>query len=132
MNTSEARRLLKKSGFYIARMIGNKMEVWTNGKDEMRMGTTSSLMSPADALKLKSIAKRAAQRPLIFSRRDATIGQRVRTAVEWFKVPKGTTGTIIEDYESGVMVQWDIQHYGKPILDGFDMDTELHFLEAIS
>lgn len=56
------------------------------------------------------------------------MGTRVRTLVAFFNVPKGSEGVIDEDYQTGVMVRWDLPH---KIRDGFDKETELHFLEKV-
>lgn len=44
-------------------------------------------------------------------------------------VPAGTRGTIYENYQNGVMVEWHLPHppYGRPLMDGFGED-ELHYL----
>lgn len=81
---------------------------------------------------------------------QAKVGVRVKSLVPFSCVPKGTHGIIDEDYHYDVMVAWDIP---KGILkrtprfnvedpstwsirtgvlrDGFDKQTELHFLEVI-
>jgi hypothetical protein len=77
---------------------------------------------------------------------EANIGTRVRTLMDFAGVPKGTEGVIDQDYKHGVMVAWDLP--GRPlpagyskysaayvtnriIRDGFDKDTELHYLELV-
>ena len=80
---------------------------------------------------------------------DAEIGKRVRSLKDFDSVPKGTEGVIDEDYGTGIMVAWDLDHYPipkgyrefdkntpigeKPYLlrDGFDKKWELEFLEVI-
>jgi hypothetical protein len=59
---------------------------------------------------------------------QATVGTRVRALVKFFRVPAGSEGVIDEDYGTGVMVAWDLPH---KIRDGFDKETELHFLEKV-
>lgn len=77
---------------------------------------------------------------------QARIGTRVRTKVELSGVPRWTHGIIDEDYGSGVMVAWDLPARPLPpgyfthdargaaaglLRDGFDKETELHFLEIV-
>lgn len=78
---------------------------------------------------------------------EATIGTRVKTTVAFFGVPEGTEGVVDEDYGSDVMVAWDLPNRplpegysefdGRPTIvsrilrDGFDKETELHFLERV-
>jgi hypothetical protein len=57
---------------------------------------------------------------------EATVGTRVRTNVAFCDVPAGSEGVITGDYETGVYVTWDLPHKFR---DGFDKETELHFLE---
>lgn len=67
---------------------------------------------------------------------EATIGTRVRSNREFAGVPKGSLGIIVEDYGSGVMVEWQyeqteqILHY-RPLRDGFSKDYDLQFLDKI-
>ena len=79
------------------------------------------------------------------TRDEAKVGTRVRALVEVSDVPKGTAGVIDEDYGRGVMVAWDVParplprghraYDGGPAVatgilrDGFDKESELHFLE---
>jgi hypothetical protein len=65
--------------------------------------------------------------------KEAKIGTKVRSLVEFADVPKGTTGTIDEDYGKGVMVAWELDKWPKdrPLRDGFDKKDELVFLEVI-
>lgn len=62
---------------------------------------------------------------------EALVGAHVKTNVEFSGVPAGTVGVIIEDYGTGVMVQWALQSQpaGWPLRDGFDKKTELQFLD---
>lgn len=78
---------------------------------------------------------------------EAQIGTRVRSLRDFSCVPCGTEGVIDQDYISGVMVAWDLkdqplpegyrEHDGRPAIqhgllrDGFDKETELHFLEVV-
>lgn len=75
------------------------------------------------------------------------VGSRIRSLVNFSGVPKGTQGVIDEDYGSGFMVAWDLpkrplpigySHYDEVpairsgiLRDGFDKNTELHFLEEL-
>jgi hypothetical protein len=60
------------------------------------------------------------------------LGRKVKSLVDFCNVPKGTTGTIDEDYGTGIMVRWDLDNgYWKPLRDGFDKESELHYLEII-
>jgi len=86
---------------------------------------------------------------------ESVVGTRVKSLVDFSGVAKGTEGIIDEDYDSGVMVAWDlpdrplppnyhftgkrldVNHYftGKRqniLRDGFDKEDELHFLEVVS
>lgn len=78
---------------------------------------------------------------------EARIGVRVKSLVDFSGVPKGTNGVIDEDYDTGVMIAWDLPsqplpigysfHTGKPTVvsgilrDGFDKENELHLLEKV-
>lgn len=78
---------------------------------------------------------------------EAQIGVRVRTTVPFAGIAPNTEGVIDEDYITGVMVAWDLpnsplpegysEHNGCPMIvtgilrDGFDKDTELHFLQEV-
>ena len=81
------------------------------------------------------------------TRHQARLGVRVKTKVELSGIPKWTEGVIDEDYDTGVMVAWDLPHrplppgyrsnHGRPaeahlLRDGFDKETELHFLERVT
>ena len=77
------------------------------------------------------------------------IGTQVKTKVGFSGVPKGTKGLIVEDYGTGLTVAWDLpdrplpqntpEEIAKmyavnpqcPLRDGFDKETELHFLEEL-
>ena len=81
------------------------------------------------------------------------VGQKVKSLRDFMDIPKGTIGVIDELYNlgpigsGGFMVAWDLpdkplpKNYikwdGKPaichkyIRDGFDIETELQFLEII-
>ncbi len=79
--------------------------------------------------------------------RDAVVGARVRSKRAFQGVPKATEGLIDEDYDTGVMVAWDLRDRplpanwrytgqwagkpGVPLRDGFDKLTELHHLEVV-
>lgn len=81
------------------------------------------------------------------TRDEARVGVRVRSRVEFPGVPKGTEGVVDEDYQTGVMVAWDLpdrplpagysRYDGKPAVstgilrDGFDKETELGLLERV-
>ena len=60
---------------------------------------------------------------------EATVGARVRSNVEFSCVPTGSPGRIVEDYGTGVMVEWDLPSNYKPLTDGFDKETELKYLD---
>lgn len=79
---------------------------------------------------------------------EAKVGTRIRTLRAFVSVPEGTEGVIDEDYETGVMVAWDLKdqplpdgyhrHDGRSAIqtgflrDGFDKQTELQFLERVN
>lgn len=81
-------------------------------------------------------------------RQDATVGTRVRTDVEFPGVPRYTEGVIDEDYDTGIMVAWNLPdrplppgyraHAGQGYMktgilrDGFSKDRELHYLEVVT
>lgn len=60
---------------------------------------------------------------------EAVVGTRVRSNIDFACVPAGTPGIITEDYGTGVMVEWQMESNFKPLSDGFDKETELHFLD---
>lgn len=60
-----------------------------------------------------------------------SVGDKVRSLVEFSLVPKGTTGTIVEDYGTGLTVRWDLDFSFKPLEDGFDKQRDLQFLELV-
>jgi hypothetical protein len=59
------------------------------------------------------------------------VGTQVRANRSFVGVPLGTMGIIKEDYGSGVMVEWiDLEGEGwEPLVDGFDKQTELQYLD---
>lgn len=75
---------------------------------------------------------------------EAQVGVRVKALRPFQGVPEGTEGVIDQDYETGVMVAWDLPEHplpegyvaydGKPAIatgilrDGFDKGNELQFL----
>ena len=79
--------------------------------------------------------------------KDAVVGVKVKSRVEFAGVPKGTEGVIDQDYGAGVMVAWDLpnrplpKNYcrfdGKPAVvsgilrDGFDKKNELQLLKRV-
>ena len=92
------------------------------------------------------------------NKEDIKIGQRIKSLRDFFDVPKGTEGVIdelyslereneqnvIEERFTGIMVAWDKpagilpknykEHDGKWTSwtrDGFDIETELKYLEVI-
>ena len=83
------------------------------------------------------------------NREDIKIGLRVRTNVSFSGVPSGTEGVLDEQYDSGrgITVAWDLpgkrlppgyrEYDGRPAIasgilrDGFNVDTELCFLEVV-
>lgn len=129
MRTAEARRALKKAGFYIARVMpGINLEVWTNGRAEIRLGQSPTLGSP-EAAKIRTMLRDAIpEKKTVFSPRQATMHTRVRALIDFQEVPNGTTGTIDEVYATGFMVKWDLP---QSLRDGFDAKTEMQFLERI-
>jgi hypothetical protein len=78
---------------------------------------------------------------------QAKVGTRVRSLRDFSGVRKGTEGIIDADYNTGVMIAWDLpgrplpkgyrKYDGKPAIqtgilrDGFDKETELEFLEVV-
>lgn len=78
---------------------------------------------------------------------EVRIGLRVKSLRGFVGVPMGTEGVIDEEYDTGVMVAWDLpgsplppgyqRHDGSPSIrtgilrDGFDKRTELEYLQAI-
>lgn len=78
---------------------------------------------------------------------QAQVGTRIRSLVPFAGVPRGTEGVIDQDYGTGVMVAWDLPRSRLPVnyreydgqwavasrilRDGFDKETELHFLEVV-
>ncbi len=80
---------------------------------------------------------------------EAVVGNKVRAACDFPGVPMDTIGLIVEDYDTGIMVAWDLPDRPLPdmtpaeisemfainpkcpLRDGFDKETELDFLEAM-
>lgn len=62
---------------------------------------------------------------------EAKVGTHVKTNVDFADVPTGTIGVIVEDYGTGVTVQWALPAEGSgwPLRDGFDKKTELQYLD---
>jgi len=58
----------------------------------------------------------------------AVVGAKVKTNVDFYQLPSGSTGVIVEDYGTGVFVLWDGRNGLK---DGFDKETGLHTLDLI-
>jgi hypothetical protein len=77
---------------------------------------------------------------------EAIVGIRVKSLVEFCNIPKGTEGIIDSDYETGVIVAWDLpdrplpkEYMGissiypkQPLRNGFDKETELCWLEVVN
>lgn len=76
---------------------------------------------------------------------EAKVGTRVVTLMSWSRVPVGTHGVIDEDYDTGVMVAWDLPDcplpagytawtYGNKmspwLRDGFEKNNELRYLKV--
>lgn len=62
---------------------------------------------------------------------QAKVGTRVRSNVEFSGVPAFTEGVIVENYGTGIMVEWDLpDKQAKPLRDGFDKKKELQFLDV--
>lgn len=67
---------------------------------------------------------------------ELKVGVRVKSNIEFSGVPRGTTGTIDEDYGTGVMVCWDLpkKEWQMPpggLRDGFEKTQESKFLDII-
>jgi len=79
---------------------------------------------------------------------EIRIGLRVRSLVDFSRVPKGTEGVIDQDYGTGIMVAWDLPD--RPLPEGysayngskwtiekgilrhsFNKEAELKYLEAV-
>lgn len=58
---------------------------------------------------------------------QAQLGVRVKTNRDFFDLPAGATGEIIEDYGTGIQIQWDKYDFK----DGFNKRDELIFLDLI-
>lgn len=63
---------------------------------------------------------------------QVTVGARVKTLVDFFGLPCGSEGVIVEDYDTGVTVRWQLKLGRTPLEDGFDKKTELQYLELLS
>lgn len=79
---------------------------------------------------------------------EARVGTRVRSLVAFVSVPQGTQGVIDDDYQTGVMVAWDLpdsplppgyrEYTGRPAIvsgilrDGFDKERDLRYLEVVT
>lgn len=76
---------------------------------------------------------------------EAKVGTRVVTLNAWTNVPAGTQGVIDEDYDTGVMVAWDLPNNPLPagyvawtyghkmslwLRDGFEKNNELKYLKV--
>ncbi len=80
---------------------------------------------------------------------EASVGNKVRCLCDFPNVPMNTIGLIVEDYDTGITVAWDLSDrpLGNmtpaeittmyainpkcPLRDGFDKETELDFLEPV-
>jgi hypothetical protein len=78
---------------------------------------------------------------------EAVVGTRVRSLANFSGVPLGTEGVVDEDYGTGVTIAWNLPDQPLPegyrawdgrsaiasgiLRDGFDKETELHFLEVV-
>ena len=81
---------------------------------------------------------------------QAIIGQKVKSNRDFSGVPKGTDGLIVEDYNTGIKIAWDLpdkpipknktpQEIAKmwaiqpecPLRDWFDKQTELQYLDLL-
>lgn len=58
---------------------------------------------------------------------EALVGTRVTNNIPLYKIPKGSSGTIVFDYRTGVTVEWD----KNKDTDDFDKKTELKFLNIL-
>ena len=77
---------------------------------------------------------------------EAKVGVRIRSLVNFSGIPKGTEGVIDEDYQTGVMIAWDLPDQPLPagyriydgrsairsgiLRDGFDKESELDLIEV--
>lgn len=65
---------------------------------------------------------------------DVRLGAKVKTNVDFVSVPTGSTGVIVDDYGTGVMVEWDNIESGmrgKKLVDGFGKEHDLQFLDLV-
>ena len=58
---------------------------------------------------------------------EAKISTRVTNNIPLYRTPKGSSGTIVFDYRTGITVRWDKSHD----TDDFDKKTELKFLNIL-
>ena len=81
------------------------------------------------------------------TRDQATVGTRIRSLANFSGVPLGTEGVVDEDYGTGVTIAWNLPDQPLPegyrawdgrsaissgiLRDGFDKETELHFLQVV-
>lgn len=134
MNASEARRLLKEAGFYVERIMpGNQVEVWTNGKDEFRLGRQRTMPS-FQGDRVRSLTRRAtaaSSAPRHLRLKDAVVGKRVRSLRDFLLIRKGCEGQIEYDYGTGFTVAFSPLNGGVGVRASFDKKTELEFLESI-
>jgi len=68
------------------------------------------------------------------SEAQAKVGKRVKTKIEFYQLPAGTTGKVTGIYsgwrnESGVDITWN---RNPPITDGFSKDEYEEFIEELS
>jgi hypothetical protein len=79
--------------------------------------------------------------------KNAVVGTRVKSTIDFSGVPRGTEGVIDEDYGTGIMVAWDLPESPLPkgytkydgipavtsgiLRDGFDKRTELILLDPV-
>lgn len=131
MNTKEIRRTLIDNGF--TEESGSKH--WLYFKNGLMVKLPHGTGNvPWAVASLKTILRRAERtdpKPIVQRLRyqDAVIGRGVKARIDFVDVPKGTTGRIVEDYDSGVMIEWDLPAFYPPLRDGFDKSRELIFLE---
>lgn len=79
---------------------------------------------------------------------EVRIGLRAKSLRDFSGVPMGTEGVIDEEYDTGIMIAWDLpgnplpvgysKYDGRPTIttgilrDGFDKRTELEFLQVVT
>lgn len=64
---------------------------------------------------------------------QAKVGRRVRTLTAFYRVPRDTTGRVVDTYEMSenrydVVIQWNLPEAPEPILDRFAKSTYEQFL----